>query len=42
VKQYVHLQVEKTRSERQEGLKKKPPPNPPGPRTRIPTSNRSL
>jgi hypothetical protein len=23
VKQYVHLQVEKTRSERQEGLKKK-------------------
>ena len=26
VKQYVHLQVEKTRSERQEGLKKKTPP----------------
>ena len=43
VKQYVQLQVEKTRAERQEGLKKRAhPPNPPGPRTRVPTSNRSL
>ncbi len=43
VKQYVQLQVEKSRSERQAGLKKRPhASNPPGARRRNPAADRPV